>query len=196
MRLIGEGAEAKVFEVDLFGMRAVAKQRHAKRYRIREIDEMLRKTRTKKEARVIYRAHRSGVTVPRLLGVGQFTIYMEMVEGTMLKDMRDTYSGYADIGKMLAKMHNADVVHGDFTPANIIVGRGRAACVIDFGLSEISASIEDKAIDLLLMKRSIDSKSYAKMLAAYREEAKQAKQILTRLADVEQRGRYQTRTLV
>jgi len=194
LRLIGEGAEAKVFETSLFGTCAVVKLRHVKSYRIREIDENLRKTRTKKEARVIYRAYKSGVVVPRLLGVGKFTVYMEKVEGTMLKDILDTYSDYARIGRTLAKMHNADVVHGDFTPANIIISKGRA-CVIDFGLSEISDSIEDKAIDLLLMKRSIDTKSYMKMLAAYRKESKQAKQILKRLEGVEKRGRYQVRSL-
>jgi Kae1-associated kinase Bud32 len=194
MRLLGEGAESRVFETEMFGKPVVVKHRHAKRYRIQHIDETLRKTRTRKEARVMRRMEEAGVRVPALLGLGKFSIYMEKVPGKLLKDARVDEAAYTKIGKMLAEMHSADVVHGDFTPANIIVGAS-GLCVIDFGLSDISDSVEDKAIDLLLMKRSIGKREYAKLLGSYSKGYSGSKQVITRLADIEKRGRYQIRSL-
>jgi N6-L-threonylcarbamoyladenine synthase/protein kinase Bud32 len=86
------------------------------------------------------------------------------------------------------------VTHGDFTPANIVVG-GQGICIIDFGLSDVSNSIEDKAIDLLLMKRSVSGEKYRTMESAYRKESRNSEQTILRLAEIEKRGRYQVRTL-
>ncbi len=194
MRLLSEGAESRVFVTSIFGKSAVAKLRHAKAYRIEQIDGTLRKTRTKKEARAMNKAREVCGRVPALLGVGKFTLYMEKIEGTLLKDVKNQRVDYGEIGKTLAKMHDADVVHGDFTPANIIINKS-GAWIIDFGLSDITDSIEDKALDLLLMKRSIDRKLYAGMESAYSKELKNSKLVLDRLADIEKRGRYQVRSL-
>lgn len=193
MKIFNEGAEARVFETTLFGERAVVKFRHAKAYRIKQLDEELRRSRTRREARTMQRASEAGVRVPGLLGLGEFSIYMEKVEGKLLKDSRSEVS-YAEIGGMLAKMHAADVVHGDFTPANIIIN-GPELCVIDFGLAEISNSVENKAIDLLLMKRSVGKGEYSSLLNSYSKEYADSKQVIARLAEIEKRGRYQIRTL-
>jgi Kae1-associated kinase Bud32 len=192
--MLSEGAESKVFDTSVFGKEAVVKVRQAKTYRIKKLDEALRKTRTKKEARAMQRASEAGVNTPKLLGMGKFSIYMEKVRGKLLKDILEGNTDYREIGKSLGRMHNANVVHGDFTPANIIVD-GNKVCVIDFGLSDISDSIEDKAIDLFLMKRSITRKHYAYVEATYRKESRQAQEIISRLAEIEKRGRYQIRTL-
>ncbi len=194
MRMLSEGAEAKVFETDIFGRSAVAKCRYAKTYRIAELDEVLRKTRTKKEARAMHRASEAGVRTPGILGLGKFTIYMEKVEGMMLKDIPGQEADYGEMGRMLARMHNANVVHGDFTPANIVVGASGIS-VIDFGLSDISDSVEDKAIDLFLMKRAVSREQYGRMEKEYARECRQAKLTISRLAEIEKRGRYQIRTL-
>jgi N6-L-threonylcarbamoyladenine synthase/protein kinase Bud32 len=194
VRKLSEGAEAKVFETRIFGIDAVVKTRHAKAYRIKELDEALRITRTRREARAMMRAANSGVNVPRLIGLGRFSIYMEKLGGRLLKDVPGKRASYSDIGEMLAKMHAADVIHGDFTPANVIV-RKRKVYVIDFGLSDISNSIEDKAIDLLLMKRSVSEKQYGELSGSYAKAYADSKKIFTRLAEIERRGRYQIRTL-
>ena len=194
MRKLSEGAEAKVFETCIFGVDAVVKVRGAKTYRIRELDEALRRTRTRKEARAMARADEAGVRVPRLLALGKFSIYMERVRGKLLKDSAGEAVDYGAIGAMLARMHKANVVHGDFTPANIMVD-GPEMCVIDFGLAEISDSVENKAIDLLLMKRALGRKAYGELADTYAKEYPESKQVFSRLADIERRGRYQTRTL-
>lgn len=194
MRKLSEGAEAQVFETNVFGTKAVVKLRRAKTYRIKELDETLRRTRTKKEARAMRRASEAGVRVPALLGLGKFSIYMEKVQGRLMKDAVSKRIPYKEIGTSLAKMHAADVVHGDFTPANIMIS-GKGICVIDFGLSDITNSTEDKALDLLLMKRSIVHEKYDELTRAYAEAYAGSKQAFSRLADIERRGRYQTRTL-
>jgi Kae1-associated kinase Bud32 len=169
LKLLSEGAESKVFETMIFGIRVVVKVRGVKRYRVEALDEQLRRTRTKKEARAMYRAYRHGVSTPRLLGVGKFSLYMEMMPGVMLKDIEGNTADYGKIGRLLAAMHNANVVHGDFTPANILMNRG-SPTVIDFGLSDVSDSLEDKATDLYLMKRAVSRKQYAGMEVAYKRE--------------------------
>lgn len=194
MRKLSEGAEAKVFSTRLFGVDAVVKQRHAKAYRIKELDETLRATRTRKEAKAMLRAYEAGVNVPRILGVGKFSIYMERKSGRLMKDSRMKDMDFRKLGSLLALMHGADVVHGDFTPANVMI-HGKELCVIDFGLSDISSSVEDKALDLLLMKRSVGEPQYRIFARAYAKGLSNSKQILARLAEVERRGRYQTRTL-
>lgn len=191
---IGEGAEAQIFETGMFGSRVIAKARQPKAYRIKELDVMLRRSRTKKEARAMLRARENGVNAPALLALGEFTIYMEKIEGTLLKDAGKGGAAYARIGAELAKLHAADIAHGDFTPANILLRRGDV-CVIDFGLSDITKSIEEKAIDLLLMKRAIKRNDFESMLEAYSKAYRDAKQVLDRLAGIERRGRYQIRTL-
>jgi Kae1-associated kinase Bud32 len=193
MKKLSEGAEARVFETSVFGKSAVVKLRHAKAYRIKQLDEDLRRSRTRREARTMQRACEAGVSVPGLLGLGEFSIYMEKVRGRLLKDTTGAVP-YSKIGSMLAKMHNANVIHGDFTPANIMVN-GRELCIIDFGLAEISNSVEDKAIDLLLMKRSVGKRECSELLKSYAKECKDSKQVIERLAEIEKRGRYQIRTL-
>jgi Kae1-associated kinase Bud32 len=195
VKLLSEGAEAKVFETSIFGISAVVKVRGMKKYRAETLDETLRKTRTKKEARAMYRACEAGVGTPRLLGVGKFSLYMEKLEGTMLKDIEGQEADYGKIGSLLAKMHNVNVVHGDFTPANIIVTKDDGIGVIDFGLSDISDSLEDKATDLYLMKRAVSRKQYQKFERAYKNECLQTDHIISRLGEMEKRGRYQIRTL-
>lgn len=194
MRMLGEGAEARAFETKVFDKAAVVKFRHAKAYRIKQLDEELRKSRTRREARAMQRASEAGVRVPSLLGLGQFSIYMEKVKGELLKDSGVSVS-YSEIGRTLAKMHAANVIHGDFTPANIMVN-GDELCIIDFGLAEIGNSVENRAIDLLLMKRSVGKREYAALLGSYSKEYAGAKQVVARLVEIEKRGRYQIRTLV
>ncbi len=194
MRQLSEGAEARVYATSVFGKEAVAKVRHAKAYRIKVLDETLRKTRTRREARAMARAAEAGVRVPELLGLGMFSIYMEKVKGKLLKDTTGARVRYGEIGRMLAKMHGADVIHGDFTPANIMISSS-GPCVIDFGLAEIGESMEGKAIDLLLIKRSIGKREYSELSKAYSKAYADSKKIFARLADIERRGRYQIRTL-
>ncbi len=73
------------------------------------------------------------------------------------------------IGKQLAIMHEADIIHGDLTTSNMMLrpasseGNTKVDCerdevvLIDFGLSSVSAFAEDKAVDLYVLERAFAS---------------------------------------
>jgi len=191
---MSEGAEAKIYMQEMFGERLVVKERVKKEYREASLDKRLRLARTRNEARILYRAFEAGVKTPTLIGVGRFSIYMSYIEGKLLRDVKKSPYLLRQAGILLAKMHNADIVHGDFTPANIIVSKN-SVYVIDFGLAEISKSIEEKAIDLLLMKRSLNEKQYKVLAYSYAKAYTASSDVFRKLAEIERRGRYQIRTL-
>ena len=63
------------------------------------------------------------------------------------------------IGQCIAKLHNGGVIHGDLTTSNILLKKNldeynlsaNDLYFIDFGLSTISNSVEDKAVDLFVL---------------------------------------------
>jgi len=78
----------------------------------------------------------------------------------------DSYSegAYAlcrKLGAVIAALHAADVVHGDLTTSNAMLVNDDTDSVcpyniamIDFGLSSVSTTIEDKAVDLYVLERA------------------------------------------
>ena len=197
MKQLSEGAEAVLYETTFLGMHAVAKERTEKSYREKTIDTRIRDTRTKLEARVLARAYSNGANVPSVLLVGHNTIIMQKIDGKTLHSIEEKkWGGNAmiDAGKQLALLHSLDIAHGDFTPANVMSGKDGKIYVIDFGLAEITGSIEEKALDVLLMKRSIRKQNYVSFISGYQGFSK-AKEVLDRVEEIERRGRYQTRTL-
>ena len=140
------------------------------------------------------KALESGANVPQVIAVGGSAIYLERISGKLLKDMRITKEAARLAGKQLAILHNSGITHGDFTPANII-SDGKKVYVIDFGLSEPATGSEERALDLLLMKRQINGLLYSYFVSSYSRSAKSSKETLQRLEEIEERGRYQTRTL-
>lgn len=64
------------------------------------------------------------------------------------------------IGREIAKMHVADIIHGDLTTSNMMLRPAAPAAelvLIDFGLAYISTLIEDKAVDLYVLERAFAS---------------------------------------
>jgi Kae1-associated kinase Bud32 len=195
MMKIAEGAEAKIYQTRIFGRELLLKRREAKRYRIKALDQRLRRERTRTEARIMLRLSRSGLNIPRLIAVGRFSILMEKLPGRLLKDARSDRETLGALGAMLGKIHDQNIAHGDFTPANVMLS-GKSICLIDFGLSEVTNSQEEKALDLLLMKRSIPKIQYQIFEKSYAKSYNNSKVIINRLKEIERRGRYQTRTLI
>ncbi|MHB1829992.1 MAG: KEOPS complex kinase/ATPase Bud32 [Candidatus Micrarchaeaceae archaeon] len=194
MKKIGEGAEAVIYSGKIYGKEVIVKYRAPKRYRVAELDTTIRKGRTRKEAMVIARAIDAGVNVPMLIGLGAYEIYMEYIRGTALKDVEATKAIMAMAGVQLGRLHNAGISHGDFTPANIIT-KGKNVYVIDFGLAEITESSEERALDLLLMKRQVSASLNRAFLSGYTKNSSSSRDVLRRLSEIEERGRYQIRTL-
>ena len=99
------------------------------------------------------------------------------------------------IGEQISKLHDNNIIHGDLTTSNMIVKEGKVY-FIDFGLGFISNKIEDKAVDLHLLKQALESKhhenweeSFNEILRGY-NKSKNFKDVINRLDKVERRGRY------
>lgn len=192
MRFINRGAEAKIYADKLFGKPIIIKRREAKKYRVKELDEKLRKTRTITEARILLRA-RSSVPVPRVFNVGAFEIWMEFLKGKLLRDTKAPCKKvYRQVGQMWAALHKLQIAHGDFTPANIMVS-GNKLWVIDFGLSSISLDVEEYAIDLLLMKKAAGP-HFRDVLKGYMAFG-QWEPVVERMREVAARARYAERNV-
>lgn len=192
--MFSEGAEARMYNANVLGEHVLVKAREPKAYRVEALDIRLRVQRTRNEARMMQRALSIGVRVPRLIGLGRFSIYMEKLDGKLLKDAKIGKEHAKELGAILAELHNGNIIHGDFTTANVMLTK-KGLYVIDFGLSESSFKLEEKAIDVLLMKRSLPKGLYSSFSAAYSAKASEGKAVMKRLAEIEKRGRYQVRTL-
>ena len=64
---------------------------------------------------------------------------------------------YKQFSESIARMHKHNVVHGDLTTSNAMVADDGTVKIIDFGLSSQNASIEDKAVDIYVLERAIQS---------------------------------------
>ena len=84
MKLIAQGAESKLFLVK----NKVVKNRFRKTYRIKEIDERLRKARTKREAKVLEKLQKIHFPVPKLTSNNKKdTLEIEYIKGKLLKNI-------------------------------------------------------------------------------------------------------------
>jgi len=194
MKILQQGAEAILYKTG----NKVIKDRIKKNYRLPEIDEKLRKSRTKREAKLLEKAD---INVPKVLklDLNNKKIEMEFINGKLLKDCLDDLKNRNEvcfqIGEEIAKLHSQDIIHGDITTSNMILKEGKVY-FIDFGLGFFSKKFEDKAVDLHLLKQALESKhykhfkeSYENVLKGY-QKSKDYKEVLDRLNMVEKRGRY------
>ena len=190
-----QGAEATVsFEDD-----RVVKTRNPRSYRHPELDERLRRHRTRLEARLTSDARRAGVPTPLVFDVDLADTRL-VLQRVGEVDLRDALSAerVRTVAGHLARLHGAGLVHGDPTTRNVRVGgasRDGHTFLIDFGLGYNSGHPEDHAMDLHVFAQSLEGTAdNADELVAAAVEAYRAagdEQVLARLRDIEGRGRYQ-----
>ncbi len=199
MQIIAKGAEAELFEATVFGRKALCKRRVRKRYRIHELDVKLRESRTRQEAKLLHAAKLAGVRCPLVLHADLLKkeLFLENVEGTGLREYLRNHplpkALLQEVGKRLASLHLAGIIHGDFTPSNILVTPAKKVVFIDFGLGSFSSSLEEQATDVLLFKKSVSEKQFNAFWKGYAEKNRKAKKVLVRLKEIEKRGRYVVR---
>ncbi len=177
------GAEATLVPCSFLGHPALCKERRRKNYRIGGIDSELRLGRTRREARLLHKAKGAGVSCPAVYAVGEDYIVIERFAGGKLKE---NPAQLRKAGEMLAALHSAGIIHGDFTPYNII-SNSSGLHVIDFGLGFVSYKLEDQADDVLNMLRGI--KGRKQFLEGY-SNFEGAKHVLRRIEVIEGRMRY------
>lgn len=173
----------------------VLKERERKKYRHSELDERIIRERTEKETRNTQRAVKYGVKAPEAEKIDEKTIRFDRIIGETWKEIEET-SSMKDVGENVAKMHSCDLIHGDLTTSNIMINDEGETYIIDFGLSEISERVEDRAVDIHLLKQVLESShsdkaenTWSSFLEGYQKYEK-SEEVLERLEDVESRGRY------
>lgn len=205
-RLLYRGAEADVILGDWQGLEAVYKVRKPLTYRLRILDEAIRRQRTVREGEMIHLAKKAGVSSPFLydVDVPASTLVMEFIRGDRVKDLVPSLSEgqledvFSEFGEEVGRLHRSGIMHGDLTTANV-VRRGGRLVFIDFGLSLRTTRLEDHAVDLRLIKETLVgahpdaseralealNRGYATVVGPARSRA-----ALKQLQNIERRGRY------
>jgi len=207
MKLIKQGAEAKLFLSRKDNQKILIKDRIKKEYRIPQIDVKIRKNRTSQESNLLSEARRNGVPTPRILDVDKkdYKIIMEFIDGERIKellnksDKKSVKKTCFEIGKLIGKLHTAGIIHGDLTTSNMILKDGKIY-FIDFGLGIFSRKIEDQGTDLRLLHEAFKSTHYQildicweSVIKGYKEEYPKANTVLNRVSEIEKRARYMER---
>lgn len=208
VKLLYRGAEADVFKGEWCGQPAVYKVRKPLRYRLPELDTMIRSQRTTREAQIIHQCKLAGVSAPYVfyLSPPDALLVMQYLEGERLKTLlsrarlpasRVKALGW-EFGRSIGRLHASGIMHGDLTTSNVIVD-GDALSLIDFGLAIRSNRLEDHAVDLRLIKETMTgahtgvSKAFMQALLDGYSSAvgtERAKAASGKLTEIERRGRY------
>ncbi|MEZ4450656.1 MAG: serine/threonine-protein kinase [Nannocystaceae bacterium] len=80
---------------------------------------------------------------------GQVFVAMELIQGVTVRDWlraaprswREILAVFVEAGRGLAAVHDADLVHRDFKPHNVLVGADGRARIVDFGLAAHPSSV-------------------------------------------------------
>lgn len=187
---LAKGAEAVV----LLEEGTVIKERIPKNYRLQEIDERIRKERTRAEARLISEARKSGVPTPVIYDIQDFRIEMQYIEGSPLKHVMDEEMS-KKVGKLVGRLHSNSIIHGDLTTSNMIFSKG-TIYLIDFGLSYMDSTLEAQGVDVHVLFQTFESthSDHENLIASfcrgYREIFVSADAVIERVKEIEKRGRY------
>ncbi len=203
--VLGIGAEAILVKTEFHGFKVVRKTRIRKEYRDPILDDRIRNRRTVLEARILTACRKSGIPVPTVLYVNteKAEIVMDYIEGARLRDVMTSLSDaeikryFRIIGREVGLLHKIGVIHGDLTTSNMILV-GDRVFLIDFGLSYFSNELEDRAVDIHLLLRALESTHPSYVNMAFQEFVKGYKEImgeyvdavLKRVEEIRMRGRY------
>jgi TP53 regulating kinase and related kinases len=200
-KVIAQGAEAKILLSNNF----IIKDRIKKSYRISELDNKIRKQRTRAEYKLLLKAAEI-INSPKPFFIQLFTqIKMPFIEGQKLSEHLNSFplkkqKGMClQIGKDISKLHDSNIIHGDLTTSNMVLVEDKIF-FIDFGLGFISQKLEDKAVDLHLLKQALEAKHFKNWEILWKEvekgykSSKEAIKVLERLKAVERRGRYKEKS--
>jgi TP53 regulating kinase-like protein len=210
-QIIAQGAEAILKKQG----NELIKTRIKKGYRLEELDERLRTRRTRSEAKILDKLSKI-INVPKLIKVDEKNkeIIMEFIEGKKLSENLEKLPHKQicfQLGQEIAKIHNQGIIHGDLTTSNMIYAENSKKAdktqekfnkssdiinnkvfIIDFGLGFHSIKLEDKAVDLHLLKQALEAKHFTIWREAFQLVLRgyDNKLVEAQLKKVEKRGRY------
>ena len=178
----------------------MSKVRVKKPYRQKLLDYEIRKNRTLREATMLSIAKEIGVRTPFVYFVDPISaeIIMEFIEGKNLKEKMNE-SLALEMGRCTGLLHTNNIIHNDLTTSNFIKATNNQLVLLDFGLSFLSGRLEDKAVDIRLVKEvffssyvSICDLAFSKFLLGYSSVIgqKAMRATLKKVLEIEHRGRY------
>jgi len=99
------------------------------------------------------------------------------------------------VGELVGRLHSGEIIHGDLTTSNMIVASNKIY-LIDFGLAFYEQTTEARGVDLHVFFQTLRSshEGYEALIKAFKSGYCQgfdpAEPVLTRVAEIESRGRY------
>ncbi|QPG77196.1 hypothetical protein FOA43_004603 [Brettanomyces nanus] len=163
----------------------IIKYRPPKPYRHPKLDRQITATRTSSEAKLLHKLFQLGVKAPKLVAMDapNGLIWMEFLgyklpngnfsslknwlwileEQSTKENLIALDDNVKDcctsIGRLIGILHLNGIVHGDLTSSNIVLTdeETHKPSLIDFGLSSYSGMPEDKAVDLYVLERALNS---------------------------------------
>ena len=206
---VSRGAEASLKEGDWWGFPVLIKDREAKAYRPKSLDERLRQERTRTEARLLVEARRRGIRTPILYDIDlvHHRLILERLPGPTLKQLLDDPAlpfaalegAVRRFGETLGRLHSAGISHGDLTSSNVLFPEGPSAApaLLDLSMGSRSPGLEELGIDLHLVEEDLRSlhpqgdKLVAAFHAGYAEgNPKGQKDVRARAREIRGRVRY------
>lgn len=203
MQVIRRGAEAEIRRDVWMGRKVMVKSRVPKTYRHPDLDLSLRSQRTRTEAKLLQEARSCGVPTPIVYDIDleRAELWMQEIEGPRAKDAlaaadrEEVERICQEIGRMVARLHAHGMTHGDLTTSNMILEGGRV-WFIDMSLGAKAADLEGMGVDLHLLREAFTS-AHSDMLYAYdiivdtyAKELPRGREVLAKVKDIEERGRY------
>ncbi|MEM0057205.1 MAG: Kae1-associated kinase Bud32 [Candidatus Geothermarchaeota archaeon] len=206
--LISRGAESDLYLTTYLGYKCVLKYRRRKAYRNPILDEKIQVKRTYKEALILRKLRKSGLSVPRPMYVNVHEGYflMEYIDGDLLRDLlleRKLSTSMIvyisrELGKEVALMHNSGISHGDLTTSNMLLDRfNNKLYLIDFGLGLLDADIEEKAIDIEIFYRVLKATHtevmkliFSNFIHTYVKNSADGERVISRCKELLKMGRY------
>lgn len=215
IELICQGAEARLFRCVYFGRRAILKERFVKTYRHADLDSTITLQRLRGEVRLLTRAKQLGIHTPSIYHIdwARRAIIMEdlhdarTVKSVIDKAIEENNTAQLDdlaqqVGSTIARLHQAQIVHGDLTTSNMLLAGNGHLYLIDFGLSahvpNKTQMLEALAVDLYVLERAIicthqkAKHFFANILTAYKSSISDDKQrtlTMNKYEEVRARGR-------
>ena len=166
-RPVSRGAEATLHLVEWLGLPALRKDRETKSYRPKNLDERLKRERTRNEVRLLTEARRLGVRTPIVYDIDlpQHRLILEQLPGPTLKELLDAARedpgavepAVRTLGVAIGRLHAGGISHGDLTSSNILYPQGPTGplALLDLSMGARNAGIEEKGIDLHLVEEDI-----------------------------------------
>ena len=204
--LLFQGAESKVFRGKYESKYSIWKERFVKEYRHPELDKKLTRERIRAELKayekIVKNCPELGQIMPEVLYCDDRNIiFTELKDSCNVSEYIQQNSDNEDsvkealiqMAKIVCQIHKSGIIHGDLTTSNFLVNKTTLKIVpIDFGLSFGSQTDEDRAVDLYVLERAIESTHpdvcFTPFVNEYEKQVGDDK-VIKRLEVVRQRGR-------